>query len=704
MAESDVVQILEIRDEFVTCEICLEYFDDQDKSPRILPCFHSFCCRCLESIWEKSPAGVRCPNCRQVWPVQKNIPGTFPQNKVLRNLIEYVNMKNKLDEIMCNECPDSCRATVRCMNCSEYMCQACTAYHKKFAMSKHHHTVLISEYINMPQEVLFQQKYICTNHENMNLDIFCRVCSVAVCSSCALISHRDHEILDLKDVYQAKKDQIRAILCDLETSKDTSEGYKCKLVEQNEALSVMKERRLQDIDDSYEKCITMLSEKRQQLKEQVISNVAKQQADRNEKLERLTQSNDSKSQHSLYCQQAMSYARAVQFIEMSEDLEKETRRLLEIPQLLNMKMEKVDVDLDTFDEVCKILQKRTMVVDMSQIKPCIEVTDAKKGDESRVIQVTLLPKETKVGNQTDMLKAMIEPDTEMKGEEKPKTQLISFGAGSVTYKPTCTGPHRCFISLCGHQLTNDGIVFHSRNNDDDVMKKILFGADDQSGQYREVLLPTVEFDRKNIYRMICSINESEILVNKISATSTSNQTSGLQRFSGVTARTCIPRRGISYWETEVDCTVVGSVELDNAAAEVGVCMDGHCDDVDGIWNNEHAWCVGVFRCRSHNSLCLGVLSRGELLYHSPVTGFKHDTRLTVTLGLLVDSDNATLHVIRVDDNTVLHSVSNIDVSRPLMPMFRVGRSEYFDVKMKISSGPDLSVNRELLVLLSSLIK
>ncbi|XP_041356513.1 uncharacterized protein LOC121373802 [Gigantopelta aegis] len=151
--------------------------------------------------------------------------------------------------------------------------------------------------------------------------------------------------------------------------------------------------------------------------------------------------------------------------------------------------------------------------------------------------------------------------------------------------------------------------------------------------------------------------------------------------------------------------VLESVELIKLTAEVGVSMDEHCDDVEVISLNKHAWSVSVFSCRSHNSICLGVLSRGEGLYHSPVTDFKHDdTRLTVTLGLLVDSDNATLHVIRVDDNTVVRSIPNIDVSGPLMPMFGVDDRRYSDVKMKISSGPDLSVNRELLVLLSSLIK
>ncbi|XP_041355997.1 transcription intermediary factor 1-alpha-like [Gigantopelta aegis] len=704
MAQKGVIPILEIQDGFITCDICMEYFNDDDKSPRVLPCRHTFCCRCLQSIWENSPAGVRCPNCRHIWPVQNNILGTFPQNMVLRNLVEYLTMKNNLEDIMCHMCSDSTMATVRCLDCLENMCDRCTTCHKKVAVSKLHKTVLIAEYMNMPQQEFFQETDLCNAHQNLKLDLFCRACSVVVCSSCALISHRDHDILDLKDVYRAKKDQVSAVLGDLERLKDTSEGYKCKLVEQNEALSVTEKRCLQDIDDSYEKCITMLSERRQQLKEQVISNVAKQQAVRNEKLETLTLSNDRKQQHSLYCQQAMSYARAVQFIEMSEDLEKETRRLLEIPQLLDMTMEEVDVDLETFDQVCKIVEKPAMVVDMSQIKPCLEVMDAKTIENSNVINVTLLSKVTELGDQQNVLQATIQPPIERKHEVQLNANTIPLGVGRFTYTPTCTGPHRCFISLSGHQLINDGIVFHSRDKDEDVMKKILFSADNQSGQYRELILPTVEFDREKTNRKTCSINESGILVNNISATSTSDQTSGLQRFSGVTARTCIPRRGIYYWETEVDCKVLGSAELDYVVAVVAVCMDEHCDDAEEIFINKHAWGVFVASCRSHNCLCLCVASRGKVLYHSPVTGFKHDTRLTVTLGLLVDSDNATLHIIRVDDNTVLHSIPNIDVSRPLMPMFRVGRPRYFDVNVKIASGSDLSLNRELLVLLSSLIK
>ncbi|XP_041361086.1 E3 ubiquitin-protein ligase TRIM56-like [Gigantopelta aegis] len=208
MAESSHVPILEIKDEFVTCEICLDYFNDGEKCPRILPCHHSFCCQCLVSLWKK-PQGVTCPNCRHVWPVRNSIEATFQQNKVLSNLVEYIALKNKRGEIKCHDCPNESTATSRCIDCQEYMCNVCASCHNKFTISKHHKTVLIKELVNMAQDEYFLQKEMCTNHENSKLEIFCKACSTAVCPTCVLVSHRDHEICNLKDVYNEKKELIK---------------------------------------------------------------------------------------------------------------------------------------------------------------------------------------------------------------------------------------------------------------------------------------------------------------------------------------------------------------------------------------------------------------------------------------------------------------------------------------------------------------
>ncbi|XP_041372541.1 tripartite motif containing 13-like [Gigantopelta aegis] len=268
MAESSVVPLLEIRDDFVTCEICLEYFDNQDKSPRILPCFHSFCCRCLESIWEKSPTGVRCPNCRQADTSKK--------------------------------------------------------------------------------------------HNNMNLDLYCKNCATDICSSCVHVSHRYHEILDLKDVYKAKMDHMKTSLKDIQTSSDRAQKYSSRLSEQNATLDSMKENICKYIDDSYEEVIQKLSEKRKQMKEDVTSNIDKQKADTNEQMKLVEQSEVLKADHVLHCQQAVQFARAADFIEMAPTLEDKLHCVMEGPELVDIPIQEVTID-DTFKQIEKIIEKTGLI-------------------------------------------------------------------------------------------------------------------------------------------------------------------------------------------------------------------------------------------------------------------------------------------------------------------------------------------------------
>ncbi|XP_041373709.1 E3 ubiquitin-protein ligase TRIM56-like [Gigantopelta aegis] len=610
MAKSSVVPLLEIHDEFITCEICFDYFDDQDKSPRILPCFHSFCCRCLESIWEKSPAGVRCPNCLQVWTLQNTISTTFPENKVLKNLVEYLTMKNKVDEIMCHECPESSRATLRCLDCREFMCEGCAMYHKKFAMPKDHKTILIKELVNMPHDDFFHQTDTCKKH-NMDIDLYCTTCSTDVCSSCVHVSHRDHEILVLKDVYEANMDHMKTTLRNLQTSSKRPHKYKSRLSKQNATLDSMKENILKQIDDSYEEIIQKLSEKRKQTKEDVSSNIDKQKGNRNEQMKLVEQSEVLKADKVLHCQQALQFARAAEFIEMAPTLEDKLHSMTEGPELVDIRIQEVTMD-NTFKQIEKIIEK--------------------------------------------------------------------------------TG------------VMWNGIIFNKNDPDEDVMKRILFPVDGQSEQYRTLLLPTVEFDPQKTNREECTINESGILVNKPSEEEQTDLTSGLQCFLGVTARTHVPTSGCAFWQMEVDCMVHESAEINQVVAEVFVCLGELCDARAAMMNHKHAWGVTVVSCITHNSICLCAYSRGEQLCCSPVTDFETNSPFKITLGLLVDIDNAALHIIRVDDNTVVHSIPNMDVSRPLMPMFGVDWSNYYHVMVRVSSGTDLSVNHELLVLLSSLLK
>ena len=89
MAEKNTTstEALKKLEEQLTCPICLEQFTD----PKILPCFHSFCLRCLECVEPELVEGnlcLSCPTCRSPCPNPDKGLASLPPSFVINNLVE----------------------------------------------------------------------------------------------------------------------------------------------------------------------------------------------------------------------------------------------------------------------------------------------------------------------------------------------------------------------------------------------------------------------------------------------------------------------------------------------------------------------------------------------------------------------------------------------------------------------------------------
>ena len=77
------------------CPICLEPFYSEGKNvPRLLPCTHSFCEKCVEDILERNADCdvFECPECKEKHTVRHGIT-TFPENRYLLPAIRRQNIK-----------------------------------------------------------------------------------------------------------------------------------------------------------------------------------------------------------------------------------------------------------------------------------------------------------------------------------------------------------------------------------------------------------------------------------------------------------------------------------------------------------------------------------------------------------------------------------------------------------------------------------
>lgn len=67
--------------DMLECAVCLETFDETCK---MLPCQHTFCTKCLKSIYDSNKQ-LHCPKCRILIETQVD---ELPRNYFLLNLIE----------------------------------------------------------------------------------------------------------------------------------------------------------------------------------------------------------------------------------------------------------------------------------------------------------------------------------------------------------------------------------------------------------------------------------------------------------------------------------------------------------------------------------------------------------------------------------------------------------------------------------------
>nr|XP_022305473.1 E3 ubiquitin/ISG15 ligase TRIM25-like [Crassostrea virginica] len=173
------------------CPICFESF----KTPRYLPCFHTFCHNCLSSYIlstcksKENPVGFPCPLCRQFVPAPSSIgepekwTELIPVNTIVKTMCE------KKDHFC-----DACRrteeeevATDWCKSCLESLCKTCVKFHKKNAASQNHELIPVSDKGKFP--VAIENRVLCIYH-NAPVKYLCVDHEELCCCECVCTKHR----------------------------------------------------------------------------------------------------------------------------------------------------------------------------------------------------------------------------------------------------------------------------------------------------------------------------------------------------------------------------------------------------------------------------------------------------------------------------------------------------------------------------------
>lgn len=196
----------------IWCKYCSKVFDE----PRILPCLHTFCKRCIGLITEENESSLFCPICRsEVALPSKDLDQLKPNVIVQRKLEEFERQKLRQREEDCSGCENGQNmATNRCLQCQEFLCGDCTLAHRRVKFTREHEILSLEEFVDRTNPKEDSSFVTCVKHSTENVDMYCKTCDLLTCKECRrTVDHaQGHEIVSLQNAVDSTKPTLLSLL------------------------------------------------------------------------------------------------------------------------------------------------------------------------------------------------------------------------------------------------------------------------------------------------------------------------------------------------------------------------------------------------------------------------------------------------------------------------------------------------------------
>ncbi|CAH1776810.1 unnamed protein product [Owenia fusiformis] len=209
-------------EELLNCPICLDPYNDGDKTPKLLPCHHTFCMACLRRLAGRNQY-LDCPNCRQK--INLSSPNTIESlqtNFYITNVKEAIHEQNE-------------------------------------ASSK-----IVSG---------------CKKHANQPLAFFCKKCEVPICRDCTLMDHKEttgHVTTNLDDAVKEQKRFLEIEIMEAQGNVMSNKANMSLLESEATNLRAIKDDSLVRLEQSFKHYQAILMQRCDQLRTEIMDQYTNQ--------------------------------------------------------------------------------------------------------------------------------------------------------------------------------------------------------------------------------------------------------------------------------------------------------------------------------------------------------------------------------------------------------------------------------------------
>jgi len=211
-------------EDLTLCPVCEQLLTD----PQVLPCFHAFCSSCLEDWCRErgrvTERGANCPLCNTAFPTESS---DTTRNRFVAKLVDLKRIlsggdvpcvlctsdkfREKADRRGASRQPlSSSAATVYCVDCRQNYCNSCIASHEVINPLVCHRVVERGKPRPI-RELLLSSTMLdrCEVHSDKPVDVYCRICRKAICSTCSVEApHLTHDRVQVDMVFEGLRNAI----------------------------------------------------------------------------------------------------------------------------------------------------------------------------------------------------------------------------------------------------------------------------------------------------------------------------------------------------------------------------------------------------------------------------------------------------------------------------------------------------------------
>ena len=282
MAESANVssKSLEQLEREITCSVCQEHYTE----PKLLPCLHYYCKKCvLDLALKAKPAkSFPCPECRNKATLpEEGVDGlktAFFVNR-LKTTVSSMKVSHGQVEVHCEACLDgySGKAEAFCRQCAAFICEDCVKFHQRNRQYSKHEISSLDDLKRGKYKPVEKKENLpdkCAIHYEPQV-IYCYDCDALICCHCIMKDHKEHNFEFCTKAGPLVKEELS---CELKPLKQLKAEYMhaaelaqtTKQEVEDQGLSVAKE-----IKTSFSELHQILNEREKELLQEAKTKVGK---------------------------------------------------------------------------------------------------------------------------------------------------------------------------------------------------------------------------------------------------------------------------------------------------------------------------------------------------------------------------------------------------------------------------------------------